>query len=112
MIRIILDSMPDEIESVRILMRKYHAYLFLNLCFQGFNEEIRGLRGDYAPDRGRLLLAVDECETVGGVAHCLLPEACWPEMKHLFVRSVARGSCVGSGHWCVGYLRLCLLHWL
>jgi ribosomal protein S18 acetylase RimI-like enzyme len=68
------------------------------LATQGAEAEVAALPGDYAPPRGRLLLA-----RVGGeVAGCIAlrsadaagaPDAC--EMKRLFVRASFRGSGAG-----------------
>lgn len=85
---------PDDLAAVRALMLEYHALLGVDLCFQGFEAEVRDLPGSYAPPKGRLLLARSDGSPVGCVA---LHEAGWPraEMKRLFVRPSARG--LGGG---------------
>lgn len=85
---------PGAIESVRALMLEYQAGLGVDLCFQGFDAEVRDLPGPYAPPRGRLLLATQDGQAVGCVA---LREAGWPraEMKRLYVRPSARGRGLG-----------------
>ncbi|MFN0162627.1 MAG: GNAT family N-acetyltransferase [Burkholderiales bacterium] len=94
MIRVSRATTVAEIETVRALMLEYQARLGVDLCFQGFEAEVRELPGSYAPPRGRLLLAMQEGVAVGCVA---LHEAGWPcaEMKRLFVRPAARGLGVG-----------------
>jgi hypothetical protein len=45
---------PEEIEAVRALMLEYPALFGVDLCFQGFEAEVRDLPGSYAPPRDRL----------------------------------------------------------
>jgi ribosomal protein S18 acetylase RimI-like enzyme len=83
-----------EIDEVRRLFREYEAYLNVDLCFQGFEEELAGLPGNYAPPDGALLIGLSGNEAVGCVAvRRLDPETC--EMKRLFVKPRARRSGLG-----------------
>jgi ribosomal protein S18 acetylase RimI-like enzyme len=87
------DSTPD-IETVRQLCREYEHSLGIDLCFQGFEAELAGLPGEYAPPRGRLFLTMAEELVAGCVALRPLEEvAC--EMKRLFVRPEFRGRGLG-----------------
>lgn len=89
----------QDIESARALMREYQETIGVDLCFQGFEAELAGLPGSYAPPRGRLLLAYRDGEAVGCIA--LQPiDAQRAEMKRLYVRPSARGS--GLGRTLVG----------
>lgn len=94
MLRIARATTSVEIEIARSLLREYQTLLGVDLCFQGFEAEVRDLPGSYAPPQGRLLLATDDGVPVGCVA---LHEAGWPraEMKRLFVRPAARGLGLG-----------------
>jgi len=58
----------EEIAAVRALFGEYAAGLDVDLSFQGFEEELAGLPGAYAPPAGRLLLALAGSEPAGCVA--------------------------------------------
>ena len=84
----------DDIDSVRKLMLEYQARLGVDLCFQGFDAELKGLPGDYAAPSGRLLLASINGSAIGCVAlRAFGGSRC--EMKRLFVRPAGRGLGVG-----------------
>jgi len=85
----------EDIATVRALIREYQSLLGVDLGFQGFDAEMRNLPGDYAPPRGRLLLATHGGEPVGCVA-LRDAGASRSEMKRLFVRPGTRGLGVGN----------------
>jgi putative acetyltransferase len=85
---------PAQIALVRELFLEYAKSLGFSLCFQGFDKELAGLPGDYAPPEGRLLLAEYHGELAGCVAlHKLDSEIC--EMKRLTLRPNFRGKGLG-----------------
>ena len=83
-----------EVAACRELFAEYQRALGVSLCFQGFDAELAGLPGDYAPPRGRLYLALSGGKPAGCVA--LRPlfhrDA---EVKRLYVRPAHRGSGLG-----------------
>jgi GNAT superfamily N-acetyltransferase len=92
-VQLLAPETPDAIEAARGILREYAESLNIDLCFQGFDAEIAGLPGDYAPPGGALLLAYVDGELAGCGALRPLPDvdyanAC--EMKRLYVRRVFR----------------------
>ena len=104
-----------DMEHVRTLFVEYQQWLGVDLCFQGFDDEISTLPGAYGPPDGRLLLARDGDAIAGGVGlRPLESGAC--EMKRLYVRPPWRGRGLGRNlaqtvideGAAAGYGRMCL----
>lgn len=106
-------------DRIVALLREYEAGIGISLCFQGFDAEIAGLPGDYAPPKGLMLLARGTAggEFIGCVAVRPVPgvpDMC--EMKRLFVRPAGRGTGLGrklamaamAQARGLGYRRICL----
>jgi ribosomal protein S18 acetylase RimI-like enzyme len=84
----------EAILQVHTLFQEYAASLEVDLCFQGFEEELAALPGDYVRPHGRLLLAFWNDEAAGCVAlRRIDPNVC--EMKRLYVRPAYRSHGVG-----------------
>jgi ribosomal protein S18 acetylase RimI-like enzyme len=85
---------PKDRDTVVALLREYAASLSVDLCFQGFEQELLSLPWEYAEPRGALLLAWEGERAAGCVAlRPLDGDAC--EMKRLYVRPARRGTGIG-----------------
>lgn len=118
MLRIVQAVTREQVEEARTLFLEYAASLGFDLSFQGFDQELASLPGDYAPPWGRLLLAkfsdapqpgpplpdndfADGSQPPAGsllaagcvALHKLEESVC--EMKRLYVRPAFRGRRVG-----------------
>ncbi|GIK85991.1 MAG: N-acetyltransferase [Betaproteobacteria bacterium] len=80
-----------DVALARGLFEEYAAWLAVDLCFQGFAQELATLPGAYAPPRGRLLLAGPAGDAFGCIALRPLGEAAG-EVKRLYVQPRARGG--------------------
>src|SRR5579862_1218363 len=86
---------PEFVATIRNLFVEYSESLEVDLCFQGFAEELAKLPGDYARPAGRLLLAFQGDEVGGcGALRPLSSDVC--EMKRLYVRPAFRGKGAGG----------------
>jgi GNAT superfamily N-acetyltransferase len=90
---------PEQLRAVRTLFEEYAASLSFSLCFQGFQAELDGLPGDYAPPAGGLWLAVSDSAAGGEAVGCVALRRLEPgvgEMKRLYVRPTGRGTGLGK----------------
>ena len=83
-----------EIPEIRILFKEYEDFLGLDLCFQGFQQELDSLPGIYAEPTGCILVDVEDGQIQGVVA--LKPlESGVCEMKRLYVKPEFRSKHIG-----------------
>ncbi len=85
---------PD-LEHVRKLFKEYADWLGIDLCFQGFEEELVTLPGAYAPPNGALFLVMENAVPIGCVAIKRL-DHCVAEMKRLYVVPEYRDKGLGK----------------
>lgn len=94
MLKIINAEIDNEVAKARTLFYEYETLMDLDLCFQGFEEELAGLPGKYAKPEGRLFLAYSDEKLAGCIALRKLDDGIC-EMKRLFVREEFRGHKIG-----------------
>lgn len=85
----------EHIATARKMIIEYATWLEFNLCFQGFDEEMRSFPGKYIPPSGRLFLALWDGQPAGVIALRALEEQGVCEMKRLYVRPEFRGHGIG-----------------
>lgn len=94
-LNIVRAQTPEHLADIRALFREYEAFLGVDLCFQGFEDELAGLPGKYAPPGGALFLALEGTQVAGCVALRRFGEGVC-EMKRLFVRPQFKGRGFGK----------------
>ncbi len=94
MMTIVQAQSEEDMAHARELLREYANSLKEGGCFQGFQRELDGLPGDYAPPGGCLLIAKEGQQVAGCVAlrKCAAGVG---EMKRLYVRPAFRGKGIG-----------------
>jgi ribosomal protein S18 acetylase RimI-like enzyme len=113
-------SWPAEVPLARELFLEYADWLDMDLCFQGFDAELAGLPGGYAPPEGNLWIARVDGAVAGVVGLRPFGRDGWSErcceMKRLWVRPDYRGLGLGrrlaqqalGAAGDMGYRRMCL----
>jgi ribosomal protein S18 acetylase RimI-like enzyme len=96
---IIRPARAEDLADVRTMLADYAAWVGQDLSFQGFQEEVAGLPGDYAPPAGAVLVVSSSPERGGaplmGVIALRRRDDSTCEMKRLYVRPAARGLGLG-----------------
>lgn len=93
-VEIVEAKVPEDMGTVRELFREYAAELQVDLCFQGFEEELDALPDSYARPRGAIWLAQVAGKAVGCIALRPFDEKrC--EVKRLYVQAQYRATGAG-----------------
>jgi putative acetyltransferase len=104
-LKIVQAETTSQIAAARKLFIEYAESLGFSLRFQGFDEELANLPGEYTPPAGRLLLAYAAEPTPNTTGNAQDPAGCVAlhpleagicEMKRLYVRPDFRGKGVGK----------------
>ena len=82
------------IRAAAQLFREYQSFLGVDLCFQGFEEELANLPGKYAEPEGAILLAKYKGDFIGCVAVRPINKIVC-EMKRLYVKPEFQGLKAG-----------------
>jgi ribosomal protein S18 acetylase RimI-like enzyme len=92
----IVEAGPGDLADIATLFRAYAAELPVDLALQGFEPELAGLPGDYAPPKGTLLIARGADDAALGCIGLrpLGDRIC--EMKRLYVQPAARQTGLGK----------------
>ncbi len=94
MAKIIPVVWPEHRNIVEELFREYSNSIGVDICFQGFEQELANLPGKYAAPGGCVLLAYAD-DNVAGCGALRPLDAATCEMKRLYVRSEFRGHHLG-----------------
>ncbi len=95
----IAEAVSEEMPVVREIFVEYQEWLGVDLCFQGFDAELAGLPGCYAPPEGAVILARYKGSLAGCVAYRPLSDAL-AELKRLYVKPCYWGHGIGRSLFC------------
>lgn len=93
-VRIVEAHEAPLLQEVMALFEEYAGSLDVDLSFQGFEAEMAGMPGEYAPPAGALLLAQEREAAVGCVAMRPFEDRIC-EMKRMYIRPEGRGRGLG-----------------
>lgn len=93
-IEVVTTSDHPLVAAARALFQEYSDELGVDLCFQGFAEELASIPGKYAPPRGVLLVVSEEEIPIAcGALRELDSQTC--ELKRIFIRPTHRRRGLG-----------------
>ena len=92
--KLIKVASESDLREARALFIEYASSLGFDLSFQGFDEEIARLPGEYSQPDGCILMAYEDSNVAGCVALRKLADGVC-EMKRMYVRPTFRGKGIG-----------------
>ena len=87
---------PEAFATGRALIREYADWLAVDLCFQGYDDELANLDAVYGPPAGRFFLALVGGQTAGCIGLRKMAAPGEGEVKRLYVRPDYRGLGLGK----------------
>lgn len=91
----IIEADYADLAQIAEMFREYQQLIGVDLCFQGFEEELANMPGKYAPPTGAIFIAVDEADLIGCVAIRPLSQQ-QAELKRLYVKPAWHGQGIGK----------------
>ena len=92
----IVEATSDQMGLVRDFFREYQSWLNVDVCFQGFEEELANLPDRYVAPKGAIYLAYEDGTAIGCVAIRPTEDSDEAELKRLFIRDAYRGHGIGN----------------
>jgi putative acetyltransferase len=88
-------STPDQFKIAKLLFEEYAAALNVDLCFQGFDEELQTLHLQYGLPKGCLMIVYNNEHAIGCAAIREF-ENTTAELKRMYLKPESRGNGIGK----------------
>ena len=88
-------STPQQFKTARSLFEEYAAALNVDLCFQGFEEELKTLHAQYNLPKGCLVLVIENGKSIGCAAIREFENTSC-ELKRMYLKPECRGKSIGK----------------
>ena len=95
MIRLFLATTDEDYATAGLLFKEYAKAININLDFQHFDEEIKGLKQMYSKPHGGIILTMEHEEIIGCVALRKLQEDIG-ELKRMYIRPGHQNKGIGK----------------
>jgi len=84
----------NDFEQAKKLIREYHEWLAIDLCFQGFEAELNSLPEMYGHPNGSMILIKNDIDFIGCVGLRKKDSECC-EMKRLYIKPLFHNKGAG-----------------